>query len=134
MKAGVVDVLEKPFNAQRLLDCIQETLQMDLKIRETEAGRLKQQALVARLSPREREVMDRILEGETNKEIASHLQISRKTLDIHRARILVKMQAKNSAELAKKVLVASGLIPPHFSFLNLRRTTSDAPFGRERTG
>jgi FixJ family two-component response regulator len=121
-KAGVFDFIEKPFGGQDLLDSIHRALRMDMEFRRTEAQRSEPRKLLDKLTQRERMVLDRMLDGETNKEIADQLQISRKTLDIHRAHIYEKMGANSIAELSKKALVALGLIPPAFSFITAQKS------------
>ena len=118
LRAGVMDFIEKPFNNQDLLDRIHQALHLDKKNRHAEQQRYEHQAMLAALTQRERMVLDLMLDGASNKQIAAKLQISRKTLDIHRYRILKKMQAANIAELAKKVLIARRLIPPDFKFVS----------------
>jgi FixJ family two-component response regulator len=119
-KSGVFDFIEKPFSGQDLLDCIHRAIRLDQEIRRTEEERCKPQALLTKLTQRERTVMDLMLDGGTNKQIADQLKISRKTLDIHRARIFQKMEATSIAELSKKALIALGLMPPNFSFLSVQ--------------
>ena len=117
-KAGVMDFIEKPFKTQDLLDCIHEALRLDAVNRRGEETRREYRNMMAALTQRERSVMALILDGSTNKRIASELAISRKTLDIHKARVFEKMQVENAAELAKRVLIARGVIPHDFSFLS----------------
>ncbi len=120
-KSGVFDFIEKPFNGQDLLDCIYRAIRLDVERWRTEEERRKPQALLARLTQRERMVLDLMLDGGSNKQIAAQLKISRKTLDIHRARIFHKMEATSIAELSKKSLIALGLISPAFSFLSAQK-------------
>lgn len=97
LKRGAFDFFEKPFNDNKLMDRVQEALQASLQ-----AG---DQALVqtrlASLSSREREVMDLILEGRMNKVIADMMGISMRTVEVHRAHILSKMQVRTAVELAR---------------------------------
>ncbi|WP_322994848.1 response regulator transcription factor [Castellaniella sp.] len=97
LKRGAFDFFEKPFNDNKLIDRVEEALQASLK-----AG---DQALVqtrlASLSSREREVMDLILEGRMNKVIADMMGISMRTVEVHRAHILSKMQVRTAVELAR---------------------------------
>lgn len=90
LRAGVMDFIEKPFNNQDLLDRIHQALHLDKKNRHAEQQRYEHQAMLAALTQRERMVLDLMLDGASNKQIAAKLQISRKTLDIHRYRILKK--------------------------------------------
>ncbi|HKY90481.1 MAG TPA: response regulator, partial [Nevskiaceae bacterium] len=102
MKLGAVDFLQKPFNPQQFLDCVNRATAL---ARTRHAEWLKRQDYgnsVARLSPREREVLDRILEGASSKEIARSLDISPKTVDVHRANVLRKLNAVSARELATR--------------------------------
>lgn len=104
MKQGAVDFIEKPFNDQRLLDTIQKA------IRNNQVHWDKKHAmtsLIARwndLSQREREVLDLVVLGKVNKQIADILQISIKTVEGHRAAVMRKMAARTVAELVRTVL------------------------------
>ena len=104
MKAGAFDFIEKPFNDQLLLDLVNKAVTHSLTSSET----LSQQSeLVTRresLTPREREVMALIVDGEANKNIAFKLGISDKTVEAHRAKVMTKMKAKSLAELVKMAL------------------------------
>ncbi len=99
MKLGAVDFILKPINDQCLLDVVQKCIHQSTKINAFEINeRIKQ------LTKREREVIDLILEGKLNKEIAYELSISMSTVEAHRANIMQKMQAKTTAHLIKLYL------------------------------
>ncbi len=103
MKAGAVDFIEKPFNNELLLDRIQKAVAESV-----DAGsvRIKRQDIaghMARLTPRERQVLDLVICGDTNKGVARRLDISERTVEIHRSNVMAKMQAKSLAELVKMV-------------------------------
>jgi RNA polymerase sigma factor (sigma-70 family) len=103
MKAGAVEFLLKPFRAQQLLDAIQQALERSAVERRR---RMEQQELRQRyeaLTPREREVMARVVSGLLNKQIAAELGASEVTVKVHRARVMRKMQAKSLAELVRIV-------------------------------
>lgn len=103
MKAGAVEFLLKPFRAQQLLDAIQQALERAAVERRR---RMEQQELRQRyeaLTPREREVMARVVSGLLNKQIAAELGASEVTVKVHRARVMRKMQAKSLAELVRIV-------------------------------
>ncbi len=99
MKAGVMDFIEKPFNDQLLLDRVNQALIRDGEQRRQSSERLQIQARLRSLTAREKEVCDLIIGGEPNKLIARRLNVSVRTVEQHRARIMQKMQAKNLAEL-----------------------------------
>ena len=103
MKAGAVDFIEKPFNNELLLDRIQMAVAESV---DADTTRIKQDEIAHRmelLTPREHQVLDIVAAGETNKAIARRLEISEKTVEIHRAKVMEKMQAKSLADLVKMV-------------------------------
>jgi FixJ family two-component response regulator len=103
MKGGAIDFLEKPFNDQELLDCIQRGV---ARSREQCAERAEREQLQRRhvtLTPREREVMLQVVTGKLNKQIADDLSIAEKTTKVHRGRVMHKMQAKSVADLVRMV-------------------------------
>ena len=103
MKAGAVDFIEKPFNNELLLDRVQKAVAKSV---DTYENRIKRDEILNRrklLTPRERQVLDLVVAGESNKGIARHLHISEKTVEIHRANVMGKMQAKSLADLVKIV-------------------------------
>jgi len=101
MKAGAVDFLEKPFEEQLLLDTIQSAIEKDRRTRQENAlvSSLRQRA--DQLTPREREVFKRVVSGLLNKQIAAVLNISEKTIKVHRARVMAKMKADSLAALVR---------------------------------
>jgi len=99
MKAGAFDFVEKPFQAQALLDRLQEALALDAQERRRQARRNEVAARMALLSPREREVMERVVAGQYNKVIAAELGISISTVEIHRKRVMEKLQAASLSDL-----------------------------------
>jgi len=105
VKMGAVDVLEKPFNNQVLLDRINEAFRLNAEWRSKNEQQEQFQEYLATLTPREREVMEQIVSGKASKVIAYDLGISRKTFEIHRARIMEKMKVSNAVELAKKAWI-----------------------------
>jgi FixJ family two-component response regulator len=105
MKAGAVDFIEKPFNNELLLDRIQKAVAESVQ---AETTRVKWDEIALRmklLTPRERQVLDMVVAGETNKSVARHLDISERTIEIHRAKVMEKMQAKSLADLVKMVAI-----------------------------
>ena len=91
MKAGALDFIEKPFQGQTLLARIEEALAVDGQERHRQAQRADAAARLALLSPREREVLERVADGQYNKVIASELGISLSTVEIHRKRVMQKL-------------------------------------------
>ncbi|MCK9394867.1 MAG: response regulator [Methylobacter sp.] len=103
-RAGAVDFLEKPFDTAVLLDRINEAIKKDLAFREEFAKKRRIQDRINHLTPREREVLGLIVKSHSNKESAKILNISNRTVDVHRASIMEKMQAENVAELITMVM------------------------------
>lgn len=113
MKAGAVDFLRKPYKAKVLLERIGQALELDAKIRRQEAERAKAAALIAQLTPREREVMGLLATGAPSKQIAYRLGLSRKTVDVHRAHIMMKLQIDSVVDIARLVEIYDGpLVSP----------------------
>jgi len=106
MKLGALDFLQKPFRDQELLDRIQQALAWDSAQREERAARELLRQRLHELTARERQVLDRLLEGKANKVIAAELELSQRTVEIHRSRVMDKMQVRSIAELVQLVLRA----------------------------
>ena len=101
MQKGAVDFIQKPFRDQELLDRIHLALRAD-KERRTEARRAKAvRSLIDKLTQREREVFELVVTGKPNKIIAFELGVSQRTVEIHRARVMEKMQARSLADLVR---------------------------------
>lgn len=109
LKAGAVDFIEKPFDPDRLLDGLRQALSREAATRETRSALEQFRTLVDRLTPREREVMDFMVLGQSNKMIAAKLGISPRTVEIYRARVMDKMQVRTLAELVRLTLRAKDL-------------------------
>ena len=105
MKAGAVDFIEKPFNNELLLHGIQKAIADSLRSGGTRVRRQEILRRLEALTARERQVLDMVAAGETNKGVARLLGISEKTVEIHRAKVMEKMQAKSLAELVKMAAV-----------------------------
>jgi RNA polymerase sigma factor (sigma-70 family) len=101
MKAGAVDFLAKPFAGKDLLDAIQRAVAKDTRDLGTEARDDEVRSRVKRLTPRERQVLALVVTGMLNKQIASELGIGEKTVKVHRARVMEKMQAGSVAALVR---------------------------------
>lgn len=101
MQAGAIDFVEKPFNNELLLDRIQRAVTENVRAGSERSMRIKIAERMQLLTPREREVLDLVVAGQTNKGVARHLDISEKTVEIHRANVMRKMRAKSLADLVK---------------------------------
>ncbi len=106
MKAGAIDFIDKPFNDELLLESIRNALAIDQQQREFQSRRAEIATRLAHLTPREHEVMEMVTEGRSNKEIAMDLGVSAKTVEVHRARVMEKMEAGSLAELVRMVMAA----------------------------
>ena len=101
MKEGAFEFIQKPFRDQDLLDRINHALKHDAENRNTVARRADIQHRLDSLTPRERQVMDMVVEGAANKVIAIDLGLSERTVEIHRAKVMEKMGARSVAHLVK---------------------------------
>lgn len=106
VKKGAIDFIQKPFDDQMLLDRVQQALHLDAEHRRERARRADFDARLARLTPREREVLDLLILGKGNKEVALDLGLSRKTIDIHRAHVMMKLGVDSLLEIAHAGYVA----------------------------
>jgi len=106
MKAGAADFLEKPVNANELLASVRRVLDENLSHHANEARQRDAAELIAGLTSRQREVMDRVLAGEPSKNIAADLGISQRTVENHRAAIMEKTGAKSIPALARLAVMA----------------------------
>lgn len=100
LKQGAADFVEKPFSDNEMVDLAERCLAQDAEHRLVFEARRTAEARLSQLTPREHEVMKLILVGRLNKQIADDLSISMKTVEVHRARTLEKMQVKTAMELA----------------------------------
>ena len=106
MQKGAVDFIQKPFRDQELLDRVREALATDEERREEQQLHAKVNERLSRLTNREREVFDLVVTGKPNKVIAYELGVSQRTVEIHRARVMEKMQARSLADLVKMHMTA----------------------------
>lgn len=104
MQMGAVNFLEKPIQEQSLWDSIRKALDLDLQHSRRRARRQRAEQRLLKLTPGEREVLDLILEGLLNKEIAVKLGLSTRTIEDRRAKLMKKMGAKSLAELVQLVM------------------------------
>jgi len=107
MKAGAFDFIEKPFNDQQLLDRVNLAVTHSLSSSEALTRKAKLSRRREKLTPRERQIMDLVVAGKANKTIAYQLDISEKTVEAHRAKVMNKMKVTSLAELVKIALVIS---------------------------
>src|SRR6202023_1190675 len=109
MKLGAVDFLEKPFEDDRLIGMIDVALRQAEPGLATEAITLEIASRIATLSPRERQVMEGLIAGLSNKLIAKEYDISPRTIEVYRANVMTKMQANNLSELVRLAMRAGML-------------------------
>jgi FixJ family two-component response regulator len=112
MKAGAVDFLTKPCDEAKLIAAVRAALEKDGAARKTQAERHLIDARVASLTPREREVLKRVVAGRLNKQIAAELGTAEKTVKVHRARMMRKMQFDSLAELVRAWTVSRPSLQP----------------------
>ena len=105
MKEGAFDFVEKPYNADDLIAGIEKALAAGEELRSRESQRLDLLERVAELSPRQKEVMHLVAEGQSNKQIALRLGISPRTVENYRAWVMERMDARSLADLIRKVLL-----------------------------
>jgi FixJ family two-component response regulator len=106
LKRGAFDFIEKPFNDQILLDSVQRGLKHSDEVMKSLIKHQSIDKRIATLTPREKEVMMRVTQGKPNKVIAHELNVSIKTVEVHRARMMEKMEAHSVAELVKTTLIS----------------------------
>ena len=109
MKAGAFDFVEKPFEAQALLNRIHEALALDAQERCRQAQRNEVTVRMMLLSPREHEVMERVAAGQYNKVIAAELGISISTVEIHRKRVMEKLHAASLSDLIRMLALVDAI-------------------------
>lgn len=107
MKAGAIDFLEKPFNEQMLLDSVHRGLEAAARSRSDAAEIRAAQRLLALLTPRERNVLERLVAGLSNKAAAHELGISPRTIEVYRAQIMDKLNAHSFSDLVRTAIAAS---------------------------
>ncbi|HKF96105.1 MAG TPA: response regulator, partial [Gammaproteobacteria bacterium] len=105
MKSGAVDFLEKPFDGETLVFCVQQALAKDARARRIEAQNSFVAMRFSRLTEREQEVMSLVVAGRSNKEIARKLRCSHRTVEVHRSRLMAKMEAHTLPELVSMAAV-----------------------------
>ena len=109
MKKGAIDFLEKPFSDEQLCALVDAALVKARDNNDVKEFSEKAQTLLSKLTPRESQVLERIIAGRLNKQIADDLKISIKTVEAHRANIMTKVEARTVADLIKVALTASSI-------------------------
>jgi two-component system response regulator FixJ len=110
MKAGAVDFIEKPFDEQLMLDSVGRAIEVSSQSRSQASLTQAAESRIALLTARERQVLEHLVAGRANKVIAHELNISPRTVEIHRAHLMEKMQARSLSELVRLAL-AAGVVP-----------------------
>ncbi len=110
MKAGAVDFLTKPVGDEELLEAVARSLVRSVKSREIEASRAQARERFSDLTPREVEVMQRVIAGALNKQIADDIGVAEKTVKIHRGRVMAKLGVASVADLVR-LAEAAGFTP-----------------------
>ena len=110
LKAGAVDFVEKPFNEQELLDRIHASVAASVQARRQGNERSKAEKRFGKLTPREAEVLEMLVAGQSSKRIATALGISERTVDVHRFNIMRKCGARNVAQLIRMRLMSSNRV------------------------
>lgn len=101
MKHGAVDFLEKPFDDKDLLNAVDRAIELDTALRKQRDGSAQTMRGLERLTSREYEVMTHVVAGSLNKVIAQRLEVTEKTVKVHRGRVMKKMGARSLAELVR---------------------------------
>ncbi len=104
MQRGAADFIAKTFRDNELLDCIYKALEDDRKNRDMLVEREEVEIRIQKLTPREKQVLELVVQGKANKVIAGDLVVSKRTVEIHRARVMEKMQSRSVAQLVRMVM------------------------------
>ena len=108
VKEGAIDFIEKPFDYKQVVALVHDCIARDAAARVQRDARRASADRLAQLTQREREVLDLVVAGKTNRDIAEALDISVKTVEAHRARLMEKVEVESVAELVQAALAARG--------------------------
>ncbi|MBE7417858.1 MAG: response regulator transcription factor [Ideonella sp.] len=108
VQTGAFDFIEKPFNDQDLLDRVQRAIAHDAARRDRDNQHRELRERFDALTAREREVLDLVVQGQSNKAVAHALGLSAKTVEFHRAKVMEKLHARSLADLVKLAMVHAG--------------------------
>lgn len=120
LKLGAVEFMEKPVNEELLVECVQHWISVYRSEMTEVTRRTEIENRLAKLSPREREVLQGVLQGKANKEIARELGITPKAIELYRSKLMSKMEANSLAELIRDTLCCSTMKAHKCRFLNER--------------
>jgi two-component system, LuxR family, response regulator FixJ len=104
MRDGAFDFIQKPFRDQDLIDCVHNALAADSRNREALIQREQVNCSLKTLTERERQILDRVVDGKSNKAIAADLGLSQRTIEVHRAHVMEKMHADSVAHLVRMIV------------------------------
>lgn len=110
MKAGAIDFIEKPCKAEKIVEAVNRAFEQSATERKIVTAIQDVNSRLSLLTPRERDVLDHLVQGRQNKLIAHELGISSRTVEIHRSRVMRKMQAESLPELVKMALIADSKV------------------------
>lgn len=101
MRSGAFDFIEKPVNGHLLIEKVQNALAYSREIHKTRLSDATRQARLALLTPKEKEIIERVIQGQSSREIANEFDLSVRTVENHRARIMEKLHISSAVELVK---------------------------------
>lgn len=104
MREGAFDFIQKPFRDQDLIDCVHNALEVDSRNRAALIERDKVNSNLKTLTEREKQILSRVVDGKSNKAIAAELCLSQRTIEVHRAHVMEKMQADSVAHLVRMIV------------------------------
>jgi FixJ family two-component response regulator len=134
MKAGAVDFLTQPLDETRLFAALDQAIRRDVAERGEREIRKTIQNRFQRLTARERQVMELVILGRLNKQIAAELRIAEKTIKVHRARVMSKIQVRSVAELVQRATRVGMIIDPVLAIGSSSLTGKQSPVQYFRTG